>query len=85
MLLLQILAAERAREGGGVAGAHVVAPCPHDGGCPMDGTRNWCHFMQRFQRSPLQRKVKTLPGESPVPCTSLRCAALSSKDTCAFE
>ncbi len=40
------------------AGAHVVAPCPHDGKCPMEGTKSWCHFAQRFQRSDLQRRHK---------------------------
>lgn len=44
------------------AGAHVVAPCPHDGKCPMEGTKSWCHFAQRFQRSDLQRRHKVLPG-----------------------
>lgn len=39
-------------------GAHVVAPCPHDGKCPMEGTKSWCHFAQRFQRSDLQRRHK---------------------------
>ena len=29
--------------------AHVVAPCPHDGACPMEGRPSWCHFVQRFQ------------------------------------
>ena len=33
------------------ASAHVVAPCPHDGACPMEGTPSWCHFVQRFQVS----------------------------------
>ena len=32
-----------------VDGAHVVAPCPHDGACPMAGRPSWCHFVQRFQ------------------------------------
>ncbi|KAL3162829.1 hypothetical protein ABBQ32_009284 [Trebouxia sp. C0010 RCD-2024] len=44
------------------AGAYVVAPCPHDGQCPMEGTRSWCHFAQRFQRSDLQRRHKVLSG-----------------------
>lgn len=55
----QVLAAER---GAAAAGAHVVAPCPHDGGCPMDGTDSWCHFAQRFQRTALQKDTKTLVG-----------------------
>lgn len=47
------------------ARAHVVAPCPHDGACPMDGTRSWCHFPQRFTRTRLQRSSKVLPGGHP--------------------
>jgi ribosomal protein RSM22 (predicted rRNA methylase) len=33
-------------------GAHVVAPCPHDGRCPLSGpgAKAWCHFGTRFQR-----------------------------------
>lgn len=42
--------------------AHVLAPCPHDGVCPMQGTKGWCHFSQRFERSKLQRDVKNVPG-----------------------
>lgn len=33
------------------AGAHVVAPCPHDGPCPLERRASWCHFVQRFQAS----------------------------------
>ena len=61
----QILAGERAAAEASQAAtvdAHVVAPCPHDGGCPMDGTRTWCHFVQRFERGRLQQQVKALPG-----------------------
>jgi hypothetical protein len=39
-------------------GAHVVAPCAHDGPCPMDSApaaAGWCHFRQRFERTELQR------------------------------
>lgn len=41
---------------------HVIAPCPHDGACPMQGTKGWCHFSQRFERSRLQREIKNMPG-----------------------
>ena len=36
----------------------MVAPCPHDGKCPMDGTQSWCHFVQRFKRTAQQRTAK---------------------------
>ena len=39
------------------AGAHIVAPCPHNLPCPMSGN-DWCHFSQRITRTQLQRQVK---------------------------
>jgi len=39
------------------AGAHILAPCPHDLPCPMSNN-DWCHFSQRVARSQLQRQVK---------------------------
>jgi ribosomal protein RSM22 (predicted rRNA methylase) len=39
-------------------GAHVAAPCPHDGECPL-AAPDWCHFTQRLPRS---RAHKTLKG-----------------------
>ncbi len=39
------------------AGAHVVAPCPHDGMCPLQAP-DWCHFTQRLQRSRAHKQVK---------------------------
>ncbi|MBN8989558.1 MAG: SAM-dependent methyltransferase [Rhizobiales bacterium] len=38
-------------------GAHVAAPCPHDGTCPLVAP-DWCHFTQRLQRSRAHKQVK---------------------------
>jgi ribosomal protein RSM22 (predicted rRNA methylase) len=38
-------------------GAHVSAPCPHDGQCPLQPP-DWCHFSQRLQRSRAHMQVK---------------------------
>jgi ribosomal protein RSM22 (predicted rRNA methylase) len=39
------------------AGAHVAAPCPHDGTCPLSAP-DWCHFTQRLPRSRAHMQVK---------------------------
>ena len=39
------------------AGAHVVAPCPHDGRCPLTAP-DWCHFTQRLPRSRAHKEIK---------------------------
>ncbi|MFL6792588.1 MAG: small ribosomal subunit Rsm22 family protein [Bradyrhizobium sp.] len=40
-----------------MAGAHVAAPCPHDGKCPLQAP-DWCHFTQRLSRSRAHKQVK---------------------------
>ncbi|HEY3679524.1 MAG TPA: small ribosomal subunit Rsm22 family protein [Bradyrhizobium sp.] len=39
------------------AGAHVVAPCPHDGPCPLQQP-DWCHFTQRLPRLQAHKQIK---------------------------
>jgi ribosomal protein RSM22 (predicted rRNA methylase) len=39
------------------AGAHVAAPCPHNGDCPLSAP-DWCHFAQRLPRLRVHKQVK---------------------------
>ncbi|MEA2920397.1 MAG: hypothetical protein QOF07_360 [Bradyrhizobium sp.] len=39
------------------AGAHVAAPCPHDGPCPL-AAPDWCHFTQRLPRLRAHKQIK---------------------------
>jgi ribosomal protein RSM22 (predicted rRNA methylase) len=39
------------------AGAHLVAPCPHENPCPL-APPDWCHFSRRVARSRLHRLAK---------------------------
>ena len=39
------------------SGAHVAAPCPHDGTCPL-AAPDWCHFTQRLPRSRAHKQLK---------------------------
>jgi ribosomal protein RSM22 (predicted rRNA methylase) len=45
-------------------GAHVAAPCPHDGKCPLQAP-DWCHFTQRLPRLRAHKQLKAadLPFE----------------------
>jgi ribosomal protein RSM22 (predicted rRNA methylase) len=38
-------------------GATALAPCPHDGACPI-AAPDWCHFVQRLPRSRDHRLAK---------------------------
>ncbi|MBN9223004.1 MAG: methyltransferase type 11 [Mesorhizobium sp.] len=39
------------------AGAHLLAPCPHESPCPLNPP-DWCHFSRRVARSRLHRLAK---------------------------
>ncbi|EEF43410.1 methyltransferase-like protein 17, mitochondrial [Ricinus communis] len=45
------------------SGAFVVAPCAHDGYCPLEKSGKYCHFAQRLQRTSSQRAYKRSKGE----------------------
>lgn len=38
-------------------GAHIAAPCPTEGSCPVAGG-DWCHFQSRVARSRLHKQLK---------------------------
>jgi len=38
--------------------AHIFAPCPHAGACPMAAAGDWCHFSQRIERTSQHRQLK---------------------------
>jgi ribosomal protein RSM22 (predicted rRNA methylase) len=48
----------RSSTGAAEAAPFLVAPCPHERRCPMDGTNDWCHFAARVERTSLHRKLK---------------------------
>ena len=45
-------------------GAKILAPCPHELSCPMQGS-DWCHFSTRLARDKIHRQLKdaSLPYE----------------------
>ena len=40
------------------SGAHIAAPCPHSGVCPLAARADWCHFSQRLPRTAQHRRAK---------------------------
>lgn len=38
--------------------ANIVAPCSHNGKCPINTNEDWCSFYVRVARSGMQRQVK---------------------------
>lgn len=42
------------------AGAQLLAPCPHQGDCPLPANpeQDWCHFAERLARSRALRQAK---------------------------
>ncbi len=43
-------------------GAHIAAPCPQEGSCPVE-KGDWCHFTARVARSRLHKQLKG--GDAP--------------------
>lgn len=43
--------------------AFVVAPCSHDGQCPLENSSKYCHFVQRLERTSSQRAYKRSKGD----------------------
>lgn len=35
--------------------------CSHDGQCPLEKAEKYCHFVQRLERTSIQRTFKVLP------------------------
>lgn len=46
------------------SGAFIVAPCGHDGPCPLSKSGKYCHFVQRLERTTSQLTVKRSSGAS---------------------
>lgn len=57
-------------------GAHIFAPCTHDGPCPLP-SGDWCHFTCRIPRSRLHRLLKD--GDAPFEDEKFSYLAVSKK------
>lgn len=42
-------------------GGYTIAPCAHEGPCPL--VDDWCHFPQRITRPAFQRRARGAPGQ----------------------
>ncbi|CAL1386583.1 unnamed protein product [Linum trigynum] len=47
-------------------GVFIVAPCSHEGRCPLEKSGKYCHFVQRLQRTTSQRVYKSSKGGGPL-------------------
>lgn len=63
-------------------GAHIAAPCPHQGKCPRH-PEDWCHFTCRVARSRLHRQMKG--GEVPFEDEKFSYLALTRKQSPAAD
>jgi SAM-dependent methyltransferase len=61
------------------AGAHLLAPCPHQGPCPLP-PEDWCHFTVRVARSRLAKALKG--GDAPYEDEKFSCLILSLSCSC---
>ncbi|KAB2632956.1 methyltransferase-like protein 17 [Pyrus ussuriensis x Pyrus communis] len=48
------------------SGAFIVAPCSHDGQCPLENAGKYCHFVQRMERTSVQCAFKRSKGGQPL-------------------
>jgi len=39
-------------------GGHVLTPCPHQNACPLEQTKDWCHFSVRVTRTKSHKMAK---------------------------
>lgn len=58
-------------------GAHIIAPCPHEGICGLE-EGDWCHFTARIARSKLHKQLKG--GDAPYEDEKFCFIAASRKD-----
>lgn len=60
-------------------GAHIAAPCEHEGDCPKS-QNDWCHFTCRINRSRLHRQLKG--GDAPYEDEKFIYMALTREECC---